>query len=54
MKRTKTEMIELFKTYAFEFEKDAARTDSDEKRIRALAKAEAYELVAFELEHNME
>lgn len=54
MKRTKQETIELFKTYAFEFEKQAARTDNDEERICARAKAEAYEIAAFELERNME
>lgn len=53
MKRTKEETAELFRTYAFEFEKIAARTDDEAERLIATAKAEAYEMAAFELEHNM-
>lgn len=52
--RTKKETIELFKQYAYGFGCDAARTDNPEKRIEYLAKADAYEIAAFELEHNME
>lgn len=54
MKRTKEQTIELFKTYAFEYDKIAARTDDERERIEAAAKAEAYELAAFELEHNLD
>lgn len=52
--RTKKETIELFKQYAFDFEVMAVRTDDEKKRIEWYAKSEAYEIAAFELEHNME
>jgi len=48
--RTKEETIELFKKYAFEYEKEANRNNDP----IAKGKAEAYELAAFELERNME
>lgn len=48
-KRTKEEMIRLFKKYAFEFEKQARRNGD----LSAEGKAEAYTLAAFELEKNM-
>lgn len=54
MKRTKEETIELFKQYAYEFECDAARTDDEIKSAAYRAKAEAYEMAAFELERNMQ
>lgn len=50
MKRTKQETIEYFKYLAFEFEKQGYRNNDSS----ALAKAEAYEIAAFELERNME
>lgn len=49
MKRTKEETIEYFKQLAFAFAVIAHRQNDDV----AKGKAEAYELVAFELEHNM-
>lgn len=49
-KRTKQETIEYFKQLAFEYEKDGVRNNDSV----ALAKSEAYELAAFELEKNME
>lgn len=48
--RTKQETIKYFKQLAFKYTVEAKR-NNDEK---AWAKAEAYELSAFELEHNME
>ena len=47
--RTKDETIKYFKQLAFEFEKEAHRNNNDILK----GKAEAYELSAFELEHNM-
>lgn len=47
--RTRAEMIDYFKGLAFVFELEAHR----EKSEFARGKAEAYELAAFELEHNM-
>lgn len=54
MKRTKQETIELFKTYEYEYRVLAARTEDERTNIMATAKADAYEMAAFELEHNME
>jgi len=47
--RTKTEMIDYFKKLAYAFEVEAHRTGNKV----AKGKAEAYELAAFELEHNL-
>lgn len=47
--RTKEETIAYFKQLSFEFEKQAHRNND---KI-AQAKAEVYELAAFELAHNM-
>ena len=52
--RTKAEQIEYFEWLQFEYEKIAARTDDEDERIRAEAKADAYHIAAFELKHNME
>lgn len=49
MKRTKQETIDYFKHLAHEYEKDAHRNNNKE----AKAKAEVYELAAFEIERNM-
>ena len=51
--RTKAETIEYFKQLQYEWEKIAARTDDEEERTRATAKADAYYIAAFEIEHNM-
>ena len=48
--RTKQEMIEYFKQLAFDFYKSGGMYHNDFD----LGKAEAYEMAAFELEHNME
>lgn len=48
--RSRQEMIDYFKQLAFDFEGQAHREKSEFKR----GKAEAYELAAFELEHNLE
>ena len=48
--RTRREMIEYFKQLAFNYYKDAAMYHNDFLK----GKAEAYEMAAFELEHNME
>lgn len=50
--RTKNEMIEYFKHLSYQYEKDAHRGGAGSDYLQA--KAEAYELAAFELEHNME
>lgn len=47
--RTKEETIKYFKQLAYEFAKEAHRNND----LVAKGKAEAYELAAFELEHNM-
>lgn len=54
MKRTKAEVIEMFKYYQNEWKKIAARTDDETERIVATEKASTYGMAAFELEHNME
>lgn len=51
--RTKEETIELFKLYQYEFERIATHAESDEEKLIAYGKAEAYEIAAFELEQNM-
>jgi hypothetical protein len=48
--RTRQEMIEYFKQLAFDFYKSGGMYHNDFD----LGKAEAYEMAAFELEHNME
>lgn len=51
--RTKEETIKYFKQISFECEREAHRSDDEKVKIRERARAEAYELAAFELEHNM-
>lgn len=57
VKRTRVELIRLFKLYADNFRKDARELEKaccfNEMQF-VLGKAEAYELAAFELEYNME
>lgn len=48
--RTRQEMIEYFKRLAFDYHKNGGMYHDD----YSLGKAEAYEMAAFELEHNME
>jgi hypothetical protein len=48
--RTKQEMIEYFKECAYDFRIQGDRNHND----FFLGKAAAYEMAAFELEHNME
>lgn len=48
---TKPEMIDFFKKMAYEYEKRAHRNNDDPILY---AKAEAYELAAFQLEYNMD
>lgn len=48
--RTKKETVEYFKELAYHFAVQAHR----ENDLIAKGKSEAYEMVAFELEHNME
>lgn len=50
--RTKTEQIKYFKQLAYEYHIDAHR--STERNDYLLGKSDAYEMAAFELEHNME
>ncbi len=52
--RTKQETIEYFEWLQYEYEKIAARTDDETERMHAEAKADAYNIAAFELKHNME
>lgn len=49
-KRTRQETIDYFKMLAYEFEKKAYREDD----LIAKGKSEAYRLVVFEIERNME
>ena len=51
--RTKEETIKYFKQISWECEGIAHRCDDETVKIRESARAEAYELAAFELEHNM-
>lgn len=53
--RTKEEMIELFKFYEQDFERQAKQLpDSEiEKKAFYSGKADAYHIAAFELENNM-
>lgn len=50
--RSKAETIHYFEWLAWEFDKRAARTDSRDEEAACWAKAEAYRLAAFEIEHN--
>lgn len=52
--RTKEETIKYFKHLAFEFSKQSHRAEDQMEKAMLKGKAEAYELAAFELEHNME
>ncbi len=55
--RTIPETIELFKNYSVSFEYDAHRAWRDgntEQYAADHAKAEAYRIAAFELEHNVD
>ena len=55
--RTIPETIELFKNYSFSFEADALRALRDgntEQYAADHARAQAYEIAAFELEHNVD
>lgn len=52
--RTKKETIEYFKQLAFEYEKQSYRNDDPTVQAMAQVKSEAYKLVAFEIENNME
>ena len=52
--RTKQETINYFKQLSYEFSKEAHREKDLTKKAELEGKAEAYELAAFELEHNME
>ena len=47
---TQQELVAYFKQLAYEFEVKGSRNHND----FWLGKAEAYEMAAFELEHNME
>lgn len=51
-KRTIQETIEYFKHLSYEYELKAHRGGAGSEYLQA--KAEAYELAAFELEHNLE
>ncbi len=53
-KRTKQETIELFRRYQHEYETQARRSKDKDISIASMSKAQAYEMAAFELEHNME
>lgn len=50
--RSKAETIQYFGWLASEFDKRAARTDSRDEETACWAKADAYRLAAFEIEHN--
>lgn len=53
-KRTVEETIKYFEQLSYGFEVQAHRTEDKLKKAGYAAKAEAYELAAFELERNME
>lgn len=53
-KRTVMETIEYFELLASEFGKKASREQDGIAKTQHAAKAEAYELAAFELKHNMQ
>lgn len=52
--RTKKETIEYFKQLAYEYEKQSYRNDDPTVQAMSQVKSEAYRLVAFEIENNME
>ena len=52
-KRTIDETIELFKNYAYHFEREAQRCSNKETAANWRGKAEAYRMAAFEIEKNM-
>ena len=52
--QTREETINLLKWYADNYKYNAEDTDDSEKRIEYQAKAEAFRIAAFEIEHNME
>lgn len=52
--RTFEEQVAYFEQLAFLFKRDAQRTETELERDVFMAKAEAYELAAFELTHNMQ
>lgn len=52
--RTKKETIKYFELLAFEYEKQAQRTNDTAAAAIAQAKAEAYRLATFEINNNME
>lgn len=52
--RTIQETIDYFKLLSYEFAKESHREKDLMKKVKLEGKAEAYELAAFELEHNME
>ena len=53
-KRTVEETIKYFELLASEYEKKAVREQEEMAKAKYAAKAEAYELAAFELQHNMQ
>lgn len=53
-KRTVEETIEYFELLASEFGKKADREQDELAKAQHAAKSEAYELAAFELQHNMQ
>lgn len=53
-KRTVEETIKYFELLASEYDKQAARKQDEIAKAQCIAKAEAYELAAFELKHNMQ
>ena len=52
-KRPIKETIELFKNYAYNFEREAQRCSEKETAANWRGKAEAYRMAAFEIENNM-
>lgn len=53
MERTKAETIAYFKEIAHRFEAAAHREENPAEKYRLYGKAEAYNMAAFKLEHNM-
>lgn len=54
--QTREETVSLLKWYAdnYKYNAESCNADELEKRIEYQAKAEAYRIAAFEIEHNME
>ena len=52
-KRTVEETVEYFELLASKYDKLAARMQGEMAKAQCIAKAEAYELAAFELKRNM-